>query len=612
MTRRTILAAALGFWGNALPAAEGTAVLSGRLLDRVSGRLLACRVTVKTPAGIVADPDQKFSPAPLRAGEFRFAVPPGEAWITVERGFDYESQTRHVVLAAGERRRLDFALKRVSPLRSRGWLCGDSHNHLAHGERRISVQFSDVALAGCAAGLDYLSVSQYWNVSANRYDVLDRACRLEPGKEPCGRDLSMTWNLEAPKNYYRGDASHCLGHGWTLGMRGSDRHGDDIVTPMLALNAHDYESGKTPVPNFEIHAWIHRLGGIVSYTHPCRWWRGKWGGEGGYPVEESKFISNIAQELPFDTLAGPTYDTLDVMMQPGEAEANRNALQLWFELLNHGYRIPATASSDSTFDNPGRGTPGRARVYTRLDGAFSWERIAQTMKAGRNFATNGPLIDFQVNGRGPGESVALAAPVLDVRLQAWASGEQGESLTRVEVLANGEILKTIALPPGRKSLRARFKIPAPRSGWCIAIAYGHGAGRMAVANPVYFGTPDERASVPAPVKALVTLEATDARTGAPVNGECEVFQMTGPAPETISKTAIRGGKLQLAVPATARVRVGVPGYRPLAKSIFLDDDAIREMILNLRVEALLNWGSFEKIRSLLGAVRLDFSLQAEN
>lgn len=121
------------------------------------------------------------------------------------------------------------------------------------------------------------------------------------------------------------------------------------------MSAHDYESEKAPTANFESHALIHSLDGAVSYSHPCRWWWGKWSGRGIYPVEEKKFVSNMAVELPFDTVAGPTYDTIDVLMQAHESAANGCAQQLWFLLLNKGYRIAASGSTDARFDRPARG-----------------------------------------------------------------------------------------------------------------------------------------------------------------------------------------------------------------------------------------------------------------
>jgi hypothetical protein len=156
-------------------------------------------------------------------------------------------------------------------------------------------------------------------------EAMDRACTRETSA-----DFLLLWNLEAPKNYWKGDSSHCVGHGWTAGMRGRAGDGRDAIQELLAMSAWYYESEKESFANFEIQAFIHELGGMVSYTHPHRWWWGKWGGRGGYPVEEKKWISNIAAELPFDTVAGPTYDTIDIMMQPEERETARQAQSLWF------------------------------------------------------------------------------------------------------------------------------------------------------------------------------------------------------------------------------------------------------------------------------------------
>src|SRR5207244_7039634 len=106
-------------------------------------------------------------------------------------------------------------------------------------------------------------------------------------------DFLLTWNLEAPKNYWRGDVSKCMGHGWTVAMRGRTPDGRDAIAELFEMSAHDYESNKPSYPNFESQALIHSLGGIVAYSHPCRWWSGKWGGRGIYPVEENKFVSNM-------------------------------------------------------------------------------------------------------------------------------------------------------------------------------------------------------------------------------------------------------------------------------------------------------------------------------
>jgi hypothetical protein len=66
------------------------------------------------------------------------------------------------------------------------------------------------------------------------------------------------------------------------------------------------------------------------------------------------------------------------------------------------------------------------------------------------------------------------------------------------------------------------------------------------------------------------------------------------------------GHGQLTIPATARLRASVPGYEPLTLSPFFDHPALLELVTRLSDEDLLDWRTFERIRALLGEVRLTF------
>jgi hypothetical protein len=339
------------------------AVLHGRVIDVETGETIPCTVTIRASDGSILTESRAFGQGFRSSGDFEKAVPPGETVVTVRRGFDYGGVTRKLQLHPGERKELEFQLRRRTPLRKMGWYTSDHHVHMIHGEAVTVADFPSVALAARAEGLDFLSLAQKWAIDRDDPALLDSACRGVSTP-----DLLLTWNMEAPKNYWLGDVSHCMGHGWIVGMRGYTATGRNPITELNAMSAHDYEREKTPTPNFDSHALIHELGGIVSYTHPARWWRGKWGGRGGYPVETDKFVSNMAAELPFDTIAGPTYDTIDILMQTREEKVNAEGQRLWYMLLNHGYRIPGTASSDATFDNPGGARPGAVRNYTLIAG----------------------------------------------------------------------------------------------------------------------------------------------------------------------------------------------------------------------------------------------------
>jgi hypothetical protein len=582
--------------------ANEQALIVGRILDVETKQTIPCTVAIRTSDGALLVEHPSFKDGFRSTGQFEKAVPPGAVSITVSRGFDYIAVERKLNLREQERVELTLELKRRTPLRRQGWYTGDSHAHMAHGERKIAVDFPYVTLAARAEGLDYLALAQWWNLPQVTPELLAQACQ-----QVSTPDFRLTWNMEAPKNYWRGDASQCMGHGWTLALRGRTAEGRDAIQELIELSAWDYESEKRPTPNFEIHALIHALGGIVSYSHPLRWWWGRWGGQGIYPLEERKFVSNMAQELPFDTVAGPTYDTLDILMQPHERVANEQAQQLWFMLLNHGYRIAATASSDTTFDNEGRGLPGKVRIYTRVTGEPTLERIAQAMRAGRNFVTSGPLLGFEIGAHQIGDSVRLDKPAQrKARIKAWASGAAGEYLTSVELLRNGEVVKTWPINDRSAEFSAEYELTVAPNTWYIVRSRGSNANQIALTNPIYFEASAYRQ--PQPTPAQVSAVITDEATGQTLQGVCEVIQMVGRAAVKQSQQAFKNGKLTLKAPATARLQMRVPGYAPLMKSIFADYAPLLEMTLKMRSEQLLDWQTFEETKRRLAAVQLEFRL----
>lgn len=580
---------------------ESPATLRGRIIDAATGQVIPCTVTIQTSGGSVVTESRGYLGGFRSSGIFEKDVPPGETVVTIRRGFDYGAETRKVVLQPGEQKQLDFKLARRTPLHQMGWYSSDNHVHMIHGEAVTAVDFPDVALAARAEGLDLMSLAQKWAIDQEDPAVLERACR-----KVSTPDLLLTWNMEAPKNYWLGDASHCMGHGWTVGMRGYTSTGKNAISELNAMNAHDYESEKTPFPNFDSHALIHELGGMVSYTHPCRWWRGPWGGQGGYPAEKDKFVSNLAAELPFDTVAGPTYDTVDILMQTRETKVNQEGQRLWYMLLNHGYRIPGTASSDATFDNPGGAVPGAVRNYTRISGGLTPQSLAAAMREGRNFATSGPLLLVDFGGRQIGEVVRVTGPqTIHVSLEAWASGEPGEKLTEVELIRNGSVVRNFA--PQAARFATGFDIRESGTAWYIVRVNGTSIHQVAISDPIYFEGPDYRA--PQPAQARVRLSVRDASTAQPLDGECEVLRMIGRESVVQSRATIHDGALTIEVPATARLRISSPGHAPEVKSIFTDYKPLLDSVLNLRPEQLTDWSTFETIRALLQNAALTVKLQ---
>lgn len=585
-------------------AGEGpTATLRCDIVDARSGEAVPCTVELTDATGRLVTRSAGYTRGFRCAGDFVETVPPGRTLVRVRRGFEYRAAERALELAPGESQNLRIALERVVDLRARGWYAGDSHVHMIHGERTLPVRFEEVALAAAAEDLHHLSLSHAWEHPDPTPEALEQ--KLGPLSTP---DCQLTWNLEAPKNYYRGDAGRCLGHCWSLGVRGRTATGLDVIPLLLAASAGDYESSKPACANFESHRLIHEQGGAVFYTHPLRWWTGTWGGRGGYPVQEKMRISNMAVELPLDVLIGPTFDGLDVITGAGEHGANQKAFQLWRLLLNHGYRLAATGSSDTCFDRPGGAVPGVPRTYTHLDGEFSLEKVTKATAAGHTFVTTGPLLLASVDGKPPGTRFGTGSRQRELAIEAWASGADRKGLTRIEILRNGVSQRIIRLEPPRLSWQTNLVLEGAETAWyCVRAWGGDDRTQQAITGAFHFESPSDQ--VPEPVRPHVQVRLVDADTGDPLSGTLTEVAYAGPLPHPGRQHPIVQGELSCTVPGTVRLRADVPGYEPLTLSPFLDCPELVRFITGLDDQALLDWSTYERVRELLGVLELTFSMK---
>jgi len=591
----------------ALSAAAGplpdTAVLRGTVTDAATGAPAACTVTLTGADGRTVTESEAFKGGFRCGGTFEQRLPAGKAWLRITRGFEARAFATNLLLRAGETSSVAVALERAVDLRARGWFAGDSHDHMIHGERTIAVDFNFVALTARAEDLQYLSMAHAWQLADPTPERLDAEFvrRSTPG-------CVLTWNVESPKNYYKGDAGRCLGHCWTLGLRGRTAAGADVIPLLLRASAADYESQKPTFANFEILALIRAQGGAAFYSHPMRWWNGPWGGQGGYPKKERMRVSNLAAELPLDTLLGPAYDGLDVFTSSGEAEANDKAFRLWALLLNHGYRVAPTASTDACFDRPGGAVPGAARTYTCLGKEpFSLAAVARATAAGRTFATTGPLLLCGVDGQPPGSAFPADGQPHALRIEAWASGKDAAGLKRAELFRNGEPWQTVDFAPPAVAWQTNLVLRDTASAWyCVRLTGGPQGGR-AVSGAFFFDPAPHRP--PPPAAARVRVRVLDAATGRPLDATLvEVADVAGDAPLDGARHTLAGGQGTLEIPGTVRLRAEAPGRAPLTLSPVLDDPELIGLVTGLDADALLDWATFERLRARLAALELTFRL----
>ena len=112
-------------------------------------------------------------------------------------------------------------------------------------------------------------------------------------------------------------------------------------------------------------------------------------------------------------------------------------MRLWYQLLNCGFRIHATAGTDCFLNNLGSPPPGIHRVYVHHDGPLNYTDWIDGLKAGKSFVTNGPMLTFTVNGSPPGR-VLKAVRKSKIRVKAVARMQF--PLKKPHLINNGKVI----------------------------------------------------------------------------------------------------------------------------------------------------------------------------
>jgi hypothetical protein len=231
--------------------------------------------------------------------------------------------------------------------------------------------------------------------------------------------------------------------------------------------------------NADIADQTHWQKGLVNFTHIL-------------PGDDPFKAPYSAKSLPVDAALGKI-DTVDIN------HGWPQAVPLWHHLLNCGFRIPASAGTDVFLNRIGSNLPGGDRVYVQTEGPLSYERWIDGLKAGRSFVTNGPMLTFAVEGKGPGAVLKFTANG-KVRVKAVARSQF--PLTGAELVHNGKVIAAATLADDKLSASLDKEITLERGGWLAFRSNGPGTADTASTalnahtNPVYLETdgPAERSA----------------------------------------------------------------------------------------------------------------------
>ena len=151
---------------------------------------------------------------------------------------------------------------------------------------------------------------------------------------------------------------------------------------------------------------------------------------------------------------------------------------------------------------------GFARVYVYCGKTLDYNTWVDNLAAGRTFVSSGAVISLSANGRRIGDTIRLA-PGETREIVVEGAARCRSALQRVEIVYNGDIVKTIAAQGAGKKIEYRERISVQGPGWLAARAFPAGSsswwGQADVAHtsPIYIQSGDERLIRPAAVRSLI-------------------------------------------------------------------------------------------------------------
>jgi hypothetical protein len=365
--------------------------------------------------------------------EYEGQVPEGTYDLVVSRGIEYRVHQSKFEVKAGQTTQVNVALQRYSDMPSKGWYSGDSHIHVTRDEVADPKIWGFVAAEDVHVG-NLLEMGNITNVYFHQPKAWGKASRFE-------RDGHfIVSGQEAPRAAFMGHTVHF-----------------NIDRP-IHLRTDEYFQYHKVFEEFQ------RTGGLSGFAHLG------WSARGG---SSARVIRGINMLAPLGLV-----DFIEVL------QGGRLVTEGWYRLLNIGIRVAPAAGTDWPYTD----FPGVVRFFVKVDGPFNLDKWFESFGKGRAFVTNGPTLEFTVNGKTMGEELRVKRGTkLDIAALARLNPDV-DSLDRLELVVGGDVTDTVSAN-GTDSAQLRKQIIADRSMWIAVRAHGgkQAPNNMTIAHsaPIY-------------------------------------------------------------------------------------------------------------------------------
>jgi hypothetical protein len=386
------------------PTRERASEAEFTVLEKKTGKPVPCRIHVRDKAGR----PQRAGDLPFWRDHFvcpgtaRLDLPPGDYTYEVERGPEYAPRAGTFTVKDREAVQVRPELERLTDLAEEGWWSGELHVHRPVADLELLMRAEDLHVA---------PVITWWN------DRNEWARKSLPDDPLVRFDGNRYYHVLAGEDEREGGALLFFNLRKPLGLAGSGR---EYPSPMKFVaearrQANVWIDVEKPfwwdVPVWLASGQIDSIG--LANNHMCR----------------SQMYESEAWGKPRDARRLPPPLGNGFWTQ-----------EIYYHVLNCGLRVPPSAGSASgVLPNP----VGYNRVYVHSDGAFSYEKWWEGLRAGRSIVTNGPLLRARVNGELPGH-VFSGPEGKEMDLEVKVALTSGDPVRSVEVIKNGRVERTVS------------------------------------------------------------------------------------------------------------------------------------------------------------------------
>lgn len=380
----------------------------------------------------------------LLEGTATFDVPAGEEYrLEAYHGFFWEPGNEKFALKPGEAKTVVVKVKPIAPGRQEKWISGDEHIHLVRAKEDDEIFLKWLRAEDLNVGMFLTGMRQ------QHFGVQYGWGRAGEGKIP---GFSIRSGQETRSEFY----------GHTL-LFGQNR----LIDPPSIGSMYSNTPWAWPFPPAYFQEG-RDAGAIVGFAHF----------HGSMP--HSQLLMNLVlNKLDFVE-----------MLQYGWIKT-----RAWYQLLNAGLRVVGTAGCDfpdphNHFQPWPRHLPllGPERTLVKAKGGDSaYEAWANGIRRGAVVITNGPLLEFDVNGETSGRIFDWSGDSKEITATATATFYR--PILKVEFVLNG---KTVATQEGdgrQREVTLRFNTKVTESSWITAraktVSYPGEPEIWAHANPIY-------------------------------------------------------------------------------------------------------------------------------